>query len=410
MTKPMEFVGSGGPPLLLLGLATFASMASMRACDSLLPLLGAAFNTTTGAAAQTISAFAIAYGLAQIVFGPLSDRVGRLRLIVFAVGCCAAANLAVASSSTLGATIGWRAFAGAAAGGIVPLALAWIGDTVAYERRQEVLARLMLATISGMIAGQWLGGVLADAFGWRSVFAGLSLGFAGVAIAFLTAGHAARVARPEQVDGHGVGFMTGVGRVLQVRWARWVVAASAIEGVFAFAALTFVPSFLHREFGLSLGQAGAVMALYGVGGLVYAAGARLLIRRLGEGGLVVTGGNCLGIAMAMLVFGPTWHWAVPACFVGGLGFQMLHSTLQTHATQMQPSLRGTAVSLVVVSLFGGQALGVSVAGVVVDLLSPQWVFAASMFALPLTGLWFRHGLALRRRWPAEQGGAAEQPA
>jgi len=397
--------GTGRPPLLLLGLATFASMASMRACDSLLPLLAVEFGTTTGAAAQTISAFAIAYGLLQIVFGPLSDRVGRLRLITFAVVCCAVANLAVAVSPNLRATVGWRAFAGAASGGIVPLALALIGDTVAYERRQEVLARLMFATLSGMIAGQWLGGVAADAFGWRAVFGGLSLGFAAVAVALITSGHAGPGSGPA-MDARGIGFMAGVLRVLQVRWARWIVSAAAIEGAFAFAALTFVPSHLHHDFGLSLGQAGAVMALYGVGGLAYAAGARQLVGRLGERGLVVAGGCCLGLAMAMLAFGPTWHWAVPACFVGGVGFQMLHITLQAHATQMEPSLRGTAVSLFVVCLFAGQAIGVSTAGVVVDAFSPRWVFAASMVALPLMGLWLHRGLVLRRQWPARQGGAA----
>ncbi|MFP3681818.1 MFS transporter, partial [Pseudomonas sp. SIMBA_041] len=52
--------------------------------------------------------------------------------------------------------------------------MAWIGDTVPYERRQEILARLLGATVFGMIAGQWLGALLADAAGWRASFACLA--------------------------------------------------------------------------------------------------------------------------------------------------------------------------------------------------------------------------------------------
>ena len=51
--------------------------------------------------------------------------------------------------------------------------MAWIGDSVAYEERQEVLAQLLGATVFGMICGQWAGGLLADLFGWRSAFVGL---------------------------------------------------------------------------------------------------------------------------------------------------------------------------------------------------------------------------------------------
>jgi predicted MFS family arabinose efflux permease len=86
---------------------------------------------------------------------------------------------------------------------------------------------------------------------------------------------------------------------------------------------------------------------------------------------------------------------VPACLLTGLGFFMLHSTLQTHATQMAPERRATGVSLFVVCLFTGQAAGVALAALAVDHASPRWVFALTALAMPLIGLAFRHGLATR---------------
>ena len=59
------------------------------------------------------------------------------------------------------------ALSGAAGAGIVPLSMAWIGDTVPYERRQATLARFLTGTILGMSAGQLAGGLFADTVGWR---------------------------------------------------------------------------------------------------------------------------------------------------------------------------------------------------------------------------------------------------
>lgn len=61
-------------------------------------------------------------------------------------------------------------------------------------------------------------------------------------------------------------------------------------------------------------------------------------------------------------FAPAWAWTVPGCFALGLGFYMLHNTLQVNATQMAPQRRGAAVSAFAASFFLGQSAGVSLGG------------------------------------------------
>lgn len=386
-------------PLLLLGVAAFSSMASMRACDSLLPQLANDFSVSIGSAARMISSFALAYGLLQLAYGPLGDRIGKQRVIGWAAVGCALANLVVAFAPTLPWALVGRTLAGAASGGIIPVCLALIGDRVPYEQRQAMLARLLVATNFGLIAGQWLAGVVAEWVGWRLVFVLLALGFASITWPMLRgASSQPEAARASGADPQGTQLTQGtaaqMGAILRVRWARWILVTVWLEGMFAFAAFSFVPSFLSLEFGLSLSQAGAVMALYGLGGLAYALSARWLIPRLGERGLVASGSGLLGAALATLVWCPAWIWAVPACLFGGLGLYMLHGTLQTHATQMYPPLRGTAVSLFVVCLFGSQAIGVSLGGLLVDAASARWVFAAGLLVIPVLGAVF--SLALHR--------------
>ena len=140
-------------PLRLLGLAAFASMAAMRWCDALLPLLAREFGATTGQAAHTVAAFALAYGLMQFVVGPLGDRRGKIRVVSLATVVCMIGALACAVAPSLAVLTLARAATGGAAAAVVPLTFAWIGDHVPFEQRQAVLARMLGATISGMIAG-----------------------------------------------------------------------------------------------------------------------------------------------------------------------------------------------------------------------------------------------------------------
>ena len=79
---------------MLLSLAAFASAASIRVTDALLPRLAAEFDVGIAAAASVITGFTVAYGAMQMAFGPLGDRFGKLRVIAFASGGAALATLA----------------------------------------------------------------------------------------------------------------------------------------------------------------------------------------------------------------------------------------------------------------------------------------------------------------------------
>ena len=147
------------------------------------------------------------------------------------------------------------------------------------------------------------------------------------------------------------------------RWARVVLASIFLEGVMLFGALAFIPTHLNRAYGLPLTVAGSMLMLYGAGGMVFAALSSLLVRRLGEVGLAAGGGIVLLLALGDGRAGR----AAPSsrrsrCLCAGLGFYMLHNTLQVNATQMAPAQRGSSVALFAASLFIGQSTGVALAG------------------------------------------------
>ncbi len=343
--------------LLVMALAGFASMVSMRMCDPMLVVLGREFQVTTGEASSVVSAFAVAYGVMQLFYGPLGDRFGKLRVISLAALACAIFSIITSMAPSLTSLVVMRAFMGGAAAGIIPLTLAWIGDQVAYDRRQETLARLMGATVSGMMVGLWFGGFAAENLGWRTAFVVVSACFATASVFLLRKVRSMPAPAPSTK-----GFMGAFANTFELgrnRRVQQVLSATIVEGALIFGAMAFIPTHLHQQFDMSVVFAGTVMMLYGVGGLIYSQLARRWLGWLGgERGLVRTGASLIVLGLSTLAWAQQQVLGMLGCFFTGFGFYMLHNTLQTQATQMAPHARGTAVTLFACVLFFGQSAGV----------------------------------------------------
>ena len=145
----------------------FASAANLRVCDPLLPQIADQLGVTVGAAAGMVTAFAIAYGVSQLAVGPIGDARGKLPMVVLGSVLTGLATMLCAAMPTLGSLMVARFVAGACAAAVIPLAMAWIGDVIPYERRQPILARFLSGQILGVVFGQAAGGLLGDWIGWR---------------------------------------------------------------------------------------------------------------------------------------------------------------------------------------------------------------------------------------------------
>ena len=343
----------------LLGLASFASMASMRMCDPMLLQWSSDFNATAGQASHVIAAFAIAYGVMQLVYGPLGDRFSKVRLIAWATALSAALSVLTAWSVGIDSLLWSRSAMGAVAAGIIPMSMALIGDQVAYEWRQQNLARLMSATVTGLMAGQWFGGFAAQYLGWRWAFYTLAMVYA-IASVLLWRSDMLVMASGETNKGPVTlaSYVRHLRDFFRAKLVQTVLLLTWVEGVLAFGALVFIPSVLIKDFHMSTSAAGAAMLLYGFGGLGYSYFAKRWIAWLGESGLATAGGGLIAIGLALLLLTHHTLGALSACLVIGMGLYMLHNVLQTQATQMAPDNRSTALTMFASLLFLGQSCGV----------------------------------------------------
>lgn len=398
------------PPLKLpagaivcLSLAGFGSAISLRVNDAMLPRLAADFSLSLAQAAQVVSVFSIAYGIAQLLFGPLGDRFGKYRVVAFAAAACAATALVCSLAGSFALLLAARVLAGITAAALIPLSMAWIGDVVPYEQRQPVLARFLLGQIIGLAFGVWAGGVAADHFSWRTPYLGLAALFSAVAFAlFLLDRRLPPQARRTQASSGSAlrRMMSEFGQVLGRPWARVILVTVFLEGLCLYGPFAFIASHLHARFGLSLAGAGSLVLLYGVGGVSFALCSARLLAWLGEAGLARWGGLLLALALLTIGFAPSWTWSMVACPLAGLGFYMIHNTLQVNATQMAPERRGAAVSAFAASFFLGQSAGVALVGLVVLHLGTTAALAFGAGGLLVISQVFARRLGRTGRLPA----------
>ncbi len=377
--------GSPAPALkhvsvAILGAAAFIVTADVRVVNPLLHVIASEFKTDVGSTGIIVTAYTIPYGLFQLVYGPLGDRIGKLRVMsitmgLFAIGtaiCTFAPNLAILSLL--------RFLTGVAAAATIPMSLAYIGDNFAYQERQAAIGRFLGAVALGQILSASLGGIVADFLSWRAIF--FFYGLVSLVV-FWILWRAAQQNPPQLNPEARLGWAAfkPYWGLLTSPGPRLVIIAVFIEGFFFFGGFTFLGAFLRDQYNLSYLAIGFILSGFGLGNLIYSRSVRWLVARFGESGLILLGGILTFVCYSVIALLQSWVLFIVVNILLGLSYYMLHSTLQTKATEMAPGARGTAVSLFAFSLFLGQGIGTAALGLVVD--GPGYI---SAFLIAGTGI------------------------
>ncbi|MEN9629467.1 MAG: hypothetical protein RJA10_2694 [Pseudomonadota bacterium] len=156
---------------LLLGLQPAATDVYLPA----LPMLRQDLAAPMAAAQLTMSALILAFGLAQMVWGPLADRFGRRPVLLLGLALYTVASIGCVTAAQIDSLVVWRVLQGAALASAVVVARAVIRDL--YEPAQGAHVMALALTGLGVIAllSPLLGGLVAAASGWRAALAGVAL-------------------------------------------------------------------------------------------------------------------------------------------------------------------------------------------------------------------------------------------
>lgn len=381
--------------LIALSFAGFIVVACMRVSDPLLPVLAEEFDVSVGQAGIVATAYAVAYGLFLLAYGPLGDRYGKLKVIAVTLTGASACVAACAFAESLEQLAILRFLTGMASAAAVPLAIAWIGDNVDLERRQRTIARYMGGVIFGQMIGSALGGILSDWLSWRAIFVlfGACTALSALLVWRYADGEVLAMTPRSPLREAGLRYL----ELARDPRAADVLTSAIVEGFCVFGGLAYVGALLHIKHDLSYTQVGLSLLAYGLGGLLYSAAAPIMLSVLGQRGMISHGGVVMGWSLIVIGASPVLGACVGALGVLGFGFYLMHNTLQTLATEMTPSARGTALSLFAFVLFGGQALGVTTIGWLIDYAGYTFGLGFAGAGVGLLGLWMQGSPVLARK-------------
>ena len=299
---------------LLLGLQPITTDLYLPA----LPALTASFGAPMGQAQLTLTALLLAFGLSQLVWGPLSDRFGRRPILLIGMSTYVLAAVASALAPSMALLIVCRTVQGAAMGAGVMCARAIVRDLYSPLQGARVMSKGL--TGLGIIAclSAPLGGLLSDFFSWRVALLALAVFGAACLTVIALRFRETRPAMHRQALKPKALLHTWLSILRHPTFLTFsALSAASYGGLFTFlAASSFV---FIRVLGLSVTEYGFVMflnsLLYVVGTIV----CRRLLPKVGvpraiaiAGVLSLTGGTAMGV-LALAGFQSVWAIMLPQC-------------------------------------------------------------------------------------------------
>jgi DHA1 family bicyclomycin/chloramphenicol resistance-like MFS transporter len=289
-SSPVSFTGRRMTILVVILAALNAyAPTSMDIYLPAFPQIADELGATTSQVALTLAVNLIGIVIGQLVFGPMTDSLGRRRIVIITTAIAAIASLGVALSPTIGVLLAMRFIQGLAGGAGIAIARAIAADVTSGKAAARLFSIFISLTVTATIAAPVIGGVLLELTGtWRSSFVFLFIVDAVLAVAIA-------IYIPETHPAHArtVGGPASAARSYGVLLRDRVFMGYAITLVLAFASLyaylaesAFV---LQEQFGFSANQYTIILAVNSAGLMLVGFLNARLVKRWPVRGLLITG-------------------------------------------------------------------------------------------------------------------------
>lgn len=347
-----------------LWLLVFSASSQVMIISPILPQVGQELGIADAALGTLVSAYALMVGVFAIISGPISDKVGRRRILLWGTGVMAVAlalhGLVVDYYSFLAV----RVFAGMAGGILSGAAVSYVGDYFPYNRRGWATGWIMSGSAFGQIIGIPLGVVLAGETNFRSPFMAFAV---TMALAFLLV-----FFRVPQPDVQRTTERLSVGRALEDYLAMlkrpeiaWAAAAFFMMFLGISLYVVYLPTWLERELDATPNAIATLFLVGGIANVLTGPQAGRLSDRIGRKGIILI--SCLGLFVTMgvttVVIQAFWV-AYPVFFISMVLVAMRISPFSALLTALvRDNRRGSLMSLTVALGQVGFAVGGSLAGV-----------------------------------------------
>lgn len=352
-------------PVYILSLATFIIMFQGFMVAPLLPTFSEQFGTTVRHVSFIEPAYLLGYGLFTLVYAPLSDRIGRFRIVAFCLLMFSLFTLLTAFVNGINQMIFLRLLTGIGAAGIAPTTISWISDTYPYEKRGHALGIFFGSVAGGTAFGASTGSLITSLTGWQWLFVGVAI--IGLVIFTLILikqknifGKRKTMAKTKD------NILLSFRSILSTGRARRTYFYVLFNGMFHSGIFAWLGYFFYRNYGLNQLHIGLALLGYGIPGLLFGPLLGRFADRYGRNRIIPLG-LFLGAAAVLLL---SQHFSLAASCVLvallSLGFDLSHPLFAAIVTTFS-SKKGAATGLFAFFLFSGYGLGSLVLSLIVNI-------------------------------------------
>ncbi len=349
--------------VLSLWLLVFSASSQIMIISPILPQIGEELSIADTLLGTLITAYSLMVGLFAIISGPISDRIGRRRILLMGTGIMSVSLVCHFLVVDYFSFLAVRVFSGVAGGVLSGAAVSYIGDYFPYNRRGWALGWVMSGSAFGQIFGIPLGVVLAGQFGFKAPFYlfAATMGLTFILLWF-------RLPQPPIRKREGQLTIRGA---ISDYWAmlkRKEIAAASVAFFLMFLGVSvyivYFPTWLERSLGFSPNQIASLFLVGGIANVLSGPQAGRLSDKIGRKVIVLL--SCVGLFFVMLattVLVKSLWMAYPLFFLTMVLVAMRISPFSALLTALvHDQNRGSLMSLTVALGQVGFGLGGAIAG------------------------------------------------
>ncbi|RAS99810.1 MFS transporter [Bacillus cereus] len=350
---------------ILAIVAFFVGLDSLLVAP-LLPVITETISIPDGSGGLLITIYALCYGITAPVFGTMSDRVGRKRMIIIGFTIFSISTFCTGLAKSFEILLLFRGLTGLSGAMIMPSVFALVGDKVTYESRGKAMGTIMGAMVGSTVIGVPIGAFLSEVGNWQWTF--YSIGLLTLFLTLLVN----RILRNEKQrnDVH-----VSIAKTLSAPLKMVLVNVSVLFALLAtflwtiglHGMFSYIGVYYGNNFGLSVGEIGIVIFLAGVGSVAGNILGGKLADKIGKKNVISIASIVTSISVILfslsienLVIAITLHiiWSL---FIG-----FGQASLTALISELKPDVRGTVMALNSSAMYIGMTIASGVASLTVS--------------------------------------------
>lgn len=384
--------------VLVLGCLTGIGAFSIDMSLPSIPAMVAELGTSMSVGQQIVGMFMLGIALGQLPAGLMSDRIGRIPVLLTGIAVFTVAGLATSVAPTIETMLVARFVQGLGASVGVVVSRAIVRDIASGEQAASILSIMIMIFTAAPMLAPVAGGYLVEWSGWRAPFIAITVFGALILFAVSRGLHETRRA---QTDRHIIRQLVDSGREFFThRHSVLGLVLVVLPAMGFMSVITGSSALIVEIYGYSVTAFGFIFALAGLAILIGSDLNRRLLRRFNGMQLTGLGAGLIGLAAAQLLLAawlgeaPFWYvWGNVCLYMSGTSFLMANATAM--ALDPVPEVAGAAASIIGTIQNLSAAGSAVLTGIIYDATMPTAVVVMGLFGVATLVVFLGRHLILR---------------